>query len=376
MTALFFMAILAWQQPAAKQAPAVSPAARLEKIRKDAEAARDANKTADAIRLYQEGVKLKPDWPEGWWSLGTLYYDDDRYPEGRDALRRFTHLESKVGAAYGLLGLCEYQTRDYERALVDLRKADELGLPAEGRLAEVSRYHLAILLTRFEQFEEAMSILMRFAVEGKDDPLKIEATGLAALRKPLLPIEMPPQDRQLVVDAGHAAFDAGARHAAKADQEMRDLAAHYPNTPNVHYIYGSYLLLNDPAAAIKEFDRELELSPAHVPTLVSVALEYLKQGQADKGVLYAKRAAEAAPNSFAVHTTYGRLLVESGKLEEGIKELETARKQAPGSPQTRIALATAYAKAGRKEDAARERQEFLKLKEQSKSTDLPQAGVP
>jgi predicted Zn-dependent protease len=373
MTALVLIAFLAWQQP--KQPP-VSPAARLEKIKKDAAAARDANKSADAIRLYQEGVKLKPDWLEGWWSLGTLYYDGDQYPEGRDALRRFTHLEPKVGAAWGLLGLCEYQTRDYERSLVDLKKADETGLPSEGRLAEVSRYHLAILLTRFEQYEEAMSILMRFAQEGKEDPLKIEAAGLAALRKPLLPIEMPPQDRQLVVDAGHAAFDAGARHAAKADQEMRDLVVHYPHTPNVHYIYGSYLLLGDPDAAIKEFDRELELNPSHVPTLVSIALEYLKRGQADKGVSYAKRAAEAQPDSFAVHTTYGRLLVDSGKLDDGIKELETARKQAPGSPQTRIALATAYAKAGRKEDAARERQEFLKLKELSKSSDLPQAGVP
>jgi predicted Zn-dependent protease len=376
MISLFvFVFLAAWQPPAPKPAP-VSPAARLEKIKKEAAAARDANKSADAIRLYKEAVQLKPDWLEGWWSLGTLYYDDDRYPEGRDALRRFTHLEPKVGAAWGLLGLCEYQTRDYERALVDLRKADEIGLPSEGRLAEVSRYHLAILLTRFEQYEEAMSVLMRFAQEGKEDPLKIEATGLAALRKPLLPIEMPPQDRQLVVEAGHAAFDAGARRAARADQEMRDLAAHFPTAPNVHYIYGSYLLLSDPDTAIKELDRELELNSTHVPALVSIALEYLKRGQADKGLSYAKRASEASPDSFAVHTTYGRVLVESGKLDDGIKELETARKQAPDSPQTRIALATAYAKAGRKEDAARERQEFLKLKEQSKSSDLPQARVP
>jgi len=376
MTYIFFLGVLfAWQPPAPKPAP-VSPAVRLERIGKQAAAARDANKSAEAIRLYKEGVQLKPDWLEGWWSLGTLYYDDDRYPEGRDALRRFTHLEPKVGAAWGLLGLCEYQTRDYERALVDLRKADELGLPAEGRLAEVSRYHLGILLTRFDQYEEAMSVLMRFAQEGKEDPLKIEAIGLAALRKPLLPIEMPPQDRQLVVDTGHAAFDAGARRAARADQEMRDLAAHYPTTPNVHYIYGSYLLLSDPDAAIKELDRELELNPRHVPALVTVALEYLKTGQADKGLAYAKRAADASPDSFAVHTTYGRLLVEGGKLDDGIKELEIARKQAPDSPQTRIALATAYAKAGRKEDAARERQEFLRLKELSKSPDLPQARVP
>jgi hypothetical protein len=55
--------------------------------------------------------------------------------------------------------------------------------------------------------------------------------------------------------------------------------------------------------------------------------------------------------------------VESGDLENGIRELEFAKEQAPGSPQTRIALASAYTKAGRSTDAARERTEFLKLKQ-------------
>jgi hypothetical protein len=42
---------------------------------------------------------------------------------------------------------------------------------------------------------------------------------------------------------------------------------------------------------------------------------------------------------------------------------------APASPQVRIALATAYAKAGRKDDAARERQEFLKLRKEVDATE-------
>jgi len=55
-----------------------------------------------------------------------------------------------------------------------------------------------------------------------------------------------------------------------------------------------------------------------------------------------------------------------------VKELEEARKLAPNSPQVRIALATAYGKVGRKEDAARERQEFLKLRQQVDAA----AGAP
>ncbi len=58
-------------------------------------------------------------------------------------------------------------------------------------------------------------------------------------------------------------------------------------------------------------------------------------------------------------------------VPRGIQELEEARKLAPGSPQVRIALATAYAKAGRKEDAARERREFLRLRQEVDSTESP-----
>jgi cytochrome c-type biogenesis protein CcmH/NrfG len=71
---------------------------------------------------------------------------------------------------------------------------------------------------------------------------------------------------------------------------------------------------------------------------------------------------DAAPESFAAYAALGRVLSESGELTEGIKALERARQLAPDSPQVRIALASAYAKVGRPADAARERAEFLKLK--------------
>ena len=59
--------------------------------------------------------------------------------------------------------------------------------------------------------------------------------------------------------------------------------------------------------------------------------------------------------------------MESGDIQAGIRELEICEQQAPGEPQTHIALASAYAKAGRNNDAARERTEFLKLKQLTKS---------
>jgi predicted Zn-dependent protease len=98
---------------------------------------------------------------------------------------------------------------------------------------------------------------------------------------------------------------------------------------------------------------------------VTIAHEYIQRKDFQSALPYAQKAAELEPRSFPALTVFGRVLVE-GDLDSkhGIQELEAARKLAPGSPQVRIALATAYAKVGRKEDAARERREFLKLRQE------------
>ncbi len=358
--------LLAAPVPPAKTAPKAAAAKTagppFEQLAAQAAAARDANNAVDAVALYRQAVKRKPTWAEGWYYIATLEYDRDHYAEARDAFRKLLPLDPKNGVAWGLLGLCEFQTKEYELALTHITLATGFGLGDSQQINHVVRYHKALLLTHFGQFEEAASELLAFARTGVEDPQIIAATGLASLRKPLLPADVPPADAELVMAAGRAVFDTMARHAAEAQKEMEALVAKYPTTPNVHYIYGSYLMFTDPEAGIRELQRELEISPKHVPAMDAIALQLMKNDDAKAALPYARKAVELAPNSFVTHNVYGRALADTGDLKPGIAELEYSRKLAPDSPQTRIALAAAYAKDGRKEDAARERAEFLKLK--------------
>jgi len=353
-----FLALAAQPRP---QSRAASPS--FAQVSKQAAQAREANRLDDAIRLYRQGVRLHPDWTEGWWYLGTMLYDQDRYPEASAALNRFTALDPKVGPGWALRGLCEYQTKDYERSLADIERARHLGLAGNPEMDRVAQYHAAMLLTRFEQYEAALEILMRFARLGEETPSMIEVAGIAALRKPLLPQELPSVERELVLQVGRAVIDAGARRAAQAQKEFEDLVRGHPDAPNLHYLFGSFLLVSDPDAGLAELKKELQISPRHVPALLQVAFEYLKRGDAASALPFAQQGVEIDPKSFVAHNALGRALVESGDLQKGIPELELSKQQAPDSPETRIALASAYAKAGRKEDAARERAEFLKLKQ-------------
>jgi Tfp pilus assembly protein PilF len=56
------------------------------------------------------------------------------------------------------------------------------------------------------------------------------------------------------------------------------------------------------------------------------------------------------------------VLLDTDDATGAARELETAVRLAPASPESHFNLAAAYAKLGRKDDAAREREEFRRLR--------------
>jgi len=366
-TALCLVAALTMSAAVSGQskAPQGRPDPAFEALVKKADAAREADQTDEAIRLYQQVVKGRPDYAEGWWYLGTLFYETDQYPEGRAAFRHVTGLKPEMAAAWAMLGLCEFEIKAYDRALVALERAERLKIPNQQSFYDVARYHLALLYIRNGQFELAIKIIGDFAREGKDGPQFVEAMGLAGLRKALLPSELPPLERELVLDVGRALCDSSARRAAQAQRDQQELLRKYPTTPQIHFLAGTMALGNDSDQALAEWKAELALSPGHPQALASIAGEYLKRHEYQTGLSYAEKAVEASPGYFAAHAILGQILAEGDlDLARGVKELENAARLAPLQPQVHFALASAYTRAGRKEDAARERAEFLRLRGQ------------
>src|SRR5579875_675141 len=95
-----------------------------------AAAAREANDIPQAVQLYRQAVGVRPRWEEGWWFLGSMLYDSDRYAEGRDALAHVVELDPRAAAAWALLGLCEFETGDYAPSLEHIRRSLGAGSPA------------------------------------------------------------------------------------------------------------------------------------------------------------------------------------------------------------------------------------------------------
>src|SRR5580704_12809484 len=121
------------------------------------------NKPAEAIGILDEGLKQKPDWRQGWWRLGNVLYQADRYAQARPAFERLTSLDPRQGAPWVLLGLCEFETRDYGLALQHLERGQALGFPSKLGLLDVARFHEALALILTERFEQAQILLNNLA---------------------------------------------------------------------------------------------------------------------------------------------------------------------------------------------------------------------
>ncbi len=351
-------------KPSADKAPAATArtnAAEFDRLVEAAGEARKAERWEEAIGLYAKAVKLKPSYVEGYWYQGTAYYTLDDFAHCGEMFRKVVRLAPKNGAGYAFLGLCEFGLREYDRSLQHLIQSRLLGVGDVKDLDGVAQYHAALLMTRLEQFEQALERLGEFAAQGDDNPRVIEAMGLATLRMPLLPNEYPPERREMVLMAGRASYMMATRNTASAETAFEALVARYPEAPNVHYAYAVFLLMEKPDKAIEEFKRELELQPGHSSSMIQIAYEYVNRGDAASALPWARKAVAAEPKDFSAHKALGQALLDTGDIDGAITELQLGITLAPESPGLHFTLAKAYQRAGRLDDAAREREEFTRL---------------
>lgn len=359
------------KRPPANPKANVQKNTEFDKAVKLGDEARTGGRLDEAVELYTNALRIRPKWPDGWWYLGAIFYDKDLYPQARDAFANLVALEPKRGPVWGMLGLCEFETGNYERAVIALQRGRTLGFDGNRELESVVRYHTALLYIRFEQFEIGYEILREFLRVGNDNPKIAQAFGLTILRMAVLPKDIPPEISEKVVLAGQAGFNMAARRLAETREAFETLVKRYPDDPNIHYSFGVFQLGQDADVALKAFKRTLEIEPLHQPAMVQMAFEYMKRNQNNDALPLAERAVQLAPKMYPARNVLGRVLLALGKIDRAVEELEEGVRLAPSSPEMHFALARAYMRAGRKADAEREREIFKKLQQKYDQEENP-----
>src|SRR5216683_6554080 len=74
-----------------------APPSGFDALSAKANAARDADDLDKAVVLYKRALALRPKWTEGWWSLGTIYYDRNAYADAARAFQRLIATDPNNG---------------------------------------------------------------------------------------------------------------------------------------------------------------------------------------------------------------------------------------------------------------------------------------
>jgi tetratricopeptide (TPR) repeat protein len=332
--------------------------------------ARDADRLEEAAVLYTKALALRPNWTEGWWSLGTLEYDQDHFARAAIDFEKVIALEPANGTAHAMLGLCQFELGKDDPALKNLLKTQRLGIVKDEQLRRVALYHLGVLQLRARKYGDAKETLNQLAKEGIKTKELMTALGLAALL--VNPKEAPAQGTPgagVIERAGEAETLLAMKDFEPAKQIYTELTAEFPDYPNLHFAFGKLLLgTHETDQAVEEFQKELKRDPQNVNSLLEIAAVRYRVDSED-GLKYAQAAVKLAPGIPFGHYLFGLLLLDTGDFQAAIPELETARKRFSREASIYFALGNAYARAGRKAEAAEARETFKRLDKGARAGD-------
>ena len=337
-----------------------------------ADAARDAEHLDEAVSFYARALALRPSWTDGWWSLGTIYYDKDAYAKAAHAFQSLLRADPRNGTAHAMLGLCQFELGQDAAALRHIQTGLGLGLVKDESLRKVVLYHEGVLLLRQGKFGSAEDALTLLASYGADGDQASMALGMAALR--ILPKDLPAEgstERGIVLQAGRAELLGAQTKFEEGGKIYAQLAADAQGFPGIHCAYGRLLLqehLTD--AAIQQFQQEIKNHPKQIQSYLEIASVQYHLDSAD-GAKYAEQAVELQPDLPFAHYMLGLLYADMSEYSKAIPQLELAEKNQIHEADLYYALGRAYAHTGRKAEAARARATFLRLSLQASGQEQP-----
>lgn len=353
------------------------PAPAFQSLAAQADAARDAQQLDKAVALYRKALALRPQWTEGWWSLGTIQYDADNYASAAESFRHVVKLDPKHGTARAMLGLCEFELGESADALREIEASKSLGILEDEQLRKVVFFHEGVLLQRAGRFYEAQRALASLCLSGVKTEELAQVMGMTVLRKR---DENPPApgstDAEIVERLGRGACLEGEKNYDAARAEFESVAAKYADYPSIHYAYGRFLLdAGDRDAAIREFQKQIERDPKDLFALLLIAVTEIRVNDAT-GLPYAEEAVRLAPKSPLPQFVLGALLLDAGRDQDAIPHLELAKNALPTEAKIYWSLATAYARVGRTREAAQARADFQRIRQQANDVNDADVNAP
>jgi tetratricopeptide (TPR) repeat protein len=375
------IALLLWAVPMYAR-PQQAPSAQAESLYQQGERALAEQRYAEAAQAYEQLQQLQPGVAEVHARLGLIYFQQGRYADAIPPLRRALKLKPALPNLDALLAMCLSETGQHKEALPALEKGFH-HQSADAALRRMIGLHLERSYTDMGRDADAVAVALELSRLYPDDPEVLYHTGRLFGNYAYLQVmrlsRVAPDSVWLHQAVGEANESQGLLD--DAIKEYRLVLAASPNRPGVHFRIGRVLLARSAqgkgdagaeAAALEEFDRELQIDPSNANAAYEIGEIQRKAGRLDMAVASFKKAVEADPEFEEALVGLGRTLIASADPGAALAPLKKATALDPRDEVAFYQIAQAHRALG--EEAAQ--REALATFERLRSEKATQATVP
>ena len=328
----------------------------------------DAGDPAQAIKLYEELLALRPDSIEARTNLGVALAQSGRYEEAEQQYRKVLSLDPENETAHLNLALALYKRADFGRARIEFEELRKLH-----RANQQALYLLADCDLRLGNYKDTIALLEPAYDAHPDDAALDYLLGTALIK------DGQTQKGGAVIDRimrnGNAALASvlmGAAQYSAGDYKtsagtVKKALDQNPEIPGAWTLYGRALVGSGEYEEAKTaFQRALQLDPNDFDACLLLGGILRHDGDTENAASYIKRALALRPDSAAVQYQISALAATTGRLEEACSGFEKLVKEWPDFVEAHLQLATVYARLHQTRESQRERQIVIELNEKAR----------
>ncbi len=304
----------------------------IERYASEGQAALAAGRYEEAERAFAKVLQLQPGMAEVHANLGLIYFEERKFEEAVPALRQALKLKPTLAKTDNLLAMSLSELGRYKEAVPGLEKC--LRRSEEAEIKRMCGLELLRAYTGLKRDSKAVEMAMELNRLYPNDGEILYQTAKVYGNFAFLTMEKLAQVAPTSVWRHLAAAEAHESQGSydQAIAEYREVLRLEPRRPGVHYRIGRALMgrfwqrhsQDDPPAAEKEFEQELQLDPGNANSAYELGEMRRKARQFDEAQQYFERALQHYPDFPEAQLGLAAVLLEKKMPDQALVHAQRA----------------------------------------------------
>lgn len=336
-----------------------------------------AGRLAEARAAYEQALAADPGRADARANLGVVLLRSGMAAQAVEQLEKALAARPGVLPVRFFLGLAYFQSNRFSDARA------QLGQVLEAQPGDARALHLdALCLLKLDRLEEGAAQLEQAvaAMPGNAAATLTLATTLVSLgnmakAQALLdgPLSSQPPEHSGLVRG--MLLNAQGKYR-DAQRVLAAAVAANGKLPALHNQLGyTHMLLGDYAAAVREFEAELTLSPRDFNASANLGWIHVQEREFERAAPLLREALAQKPENAGILYLAGQVALAQGDPGGAAAVLEKSVRRQPGFRAAHVLLARAYARLGRAAEAAREQAVIARLNAEEQARQLGSAAA-